>query len=522
MVNDSIVLSDVVRYKNSLNKRIIELFGVDFSSVSKQKLLDFIGQGKETLHKRLKNLLKDETLSLSECLFVVMNYDGIIKPICKGCKRKLRFEELTDEFINKCDYCHTYNDLNQEFETIKNKQSPTVKVTANKIDDMSIILNDKSAYENMTPIDYTPRPATSGNASEIVIKKLCTDQYGHCDGVKIETNKFRSHKKMKNLKLSFDLLIEYLKLYIESHGAHFHDIDSETVKGRFDYHKMKRELAELLGCVCLQYTTSFASRRLNSICIIRNIERSILSNNNLPIELRLNISYGLRMEFKHLHDVTPIISDNIDYYNDFEFDTPICKEFRMNCPEGFINKSEYKIATLYFESNYTKEQHYPATIDKCAAMIQYRIVKGVAYIYKHYDYNNYIVNSEYNTLLMFANHFRKKYRVTAVKYIGNRDYEQPDNFKFFRMPINSKTTKRDYLENYRKYPIFTNITEGEPICFIKSLTDRKAKHNNECDAIEEYSFETDPDLSIPVTENNLKKLPGCITIINSGTFILDL
>jgi hypothetical protein len=78
------------------------------------------------------------------------------------------------------------------------------------------------------------------------------------------------------------------------------------------------------------------------------------------------------------------------------------------------------------------------------------------------------------------------------------------------------------LENYRKYPIFTNITEGEPICFIKSLTDRKAKHNNECDAIEEYSFETDPDLSIPVTENNLKKLPGCITIINSGTFILDL
>lgn len=522
MVNESVVLSEVLQYQNILNERTVKLFGVDLFSISKQKLLNDIGHKKEKLHRQLKRILKDETLSLPEGLHVLINYDGTIKPICKGCKRKLRFIELTDEFIKKCDYCNTYNDLNQEFEKFKNKQSPTVKVTTNKIDDVFATLTDKSAYENMNPIDYTPPPAKSGNASETVVKTLCIKQYGNCKDVKIETNKFRNHKTIKNLKLSFDLLMEHLKLYIESHGARYHEINSSTVHGRLNYHKMKREIAELLGCICLQYTTSFASRRITQICIIRNIERSIISNNNLPIELRLDIAYGLRMEFKHLHDVTPVISDNIDYYNDFEFNAPICNEFRMNCPEGFINKSEYKVATLYFESNYTKEQCYPATIEKCASMIQYRIVKGVAYIYKHYDYNNYILNPEYNTILMFAKHFRKKYRVTTVKYIGNRDYEQPDNLKFFGMPFNSKTTKKEYLENYRKYPIFTDITEGEPICIIKSEIDKKPKHDNECDYIEEYSFETDPDLSIPVTKENLKELPGCITLVNSGTFILTI
>ena len=521
MVNESIVLSEVLRYRNSLNERTFKLFGVDLFSISKQKLLNDIGHKKEKLHQQLKRLLKDETLSLPEGLSVLINYDGIIKPICKGCKRKLRFIELTDEFIKKCDYCNTYNDLNQEFEKIKEKLSPTVTVTSNKIDDVFATLTDKSAYENMNLGEFKPRPATSGNASETVIQELCIEKFKNNKKIVIITNKNRQHET-ENYEREFDLIIEELNFYVESNGSHYHGIMSETVKGRVDYHISKRKLAESKGYVCIQYSTSFGSRRSTSICIRRNIERSILSNNNLSIETRLDPDNNLRMELKHLYDVNPIIVDDINY-DDIVFGSPMCVQFRMNCPEGFINKSEYRIATLLFESKYSNKQCYPFKENKWASMIQYRIIDGVVCIYKHYDYNNHIVNPEYNSLTTFANHFRKNLGdTTEVKYFGNRDTEQLHNLKFYGMPFKSHTTREEYLKNYLQYPIFKKVTEAQPIWIVKSIVDIKKRHVNDCDYISKYSFESDPFLSIPVTKETIDIIPGHNTIINSGCFILDL
>lgn len=511
MVNESIVLSDVLKYKDYLNKMIVQFSGVDFVKVSKKKLLNKIGSQKEKLHSQLKRILKDETLSFSECLFVLMNWNGIIKPVCRSCYKKLRFRDITDGYVKKCDHCNEINDLVAEFNLIKLN-----KPIYNEIDKIAA---DVSLHTNSKPVVFTPKcnkPKTAGNTSELELRKMLKDKFKWGEFI---YNKIYKHKT-KNYSREIDIHITNLKLMAELHGYEHHHIDSKTVKQNLYYHVEKRLMASSLENSCIQLSSSFGSKRNAYICIRRIVEQSILLNPFLDIDVKTDPKHGLVLPFHMLSgDSVPVILDNIDPRK-LEYESPVRHEGVQNFAEGFIYDSRYKIATLRFISNI--KNNFPYCDNKFASMIQYRQHGDCVYIYKHYNYDNSVLEPEFNTLMHFKNFFIGKNGVTTVKYVGNYDYEHWLNFKFYCMPIDRAITKEEYLKNYKNYPIYNHIVKNaEPIYIIKSHVDIKYKNNNSYDHISEYSFETDPELKIPI-DKHLKRVDGHYTIVNSGTFIITL